>query len=166
MRGTLSERDESDKQKQRVINKLDINIKGLDGELLKITVIDYSHPDAVDFWDGNWLSCRLELNIKGFNADFLFDLRVDEIESFLMELDQLNLNLKGKANLENMEEVIKLKLNVCKTGKLKWEGRLLYPAGIGSTLVFEYDSDQTFLPAIIKELKNVLKRYPMKGKLI
>jgi len=143
--------------------ELDINIKGLDGELLKITVVDYSHPDAVDFWDGNWLACKLILRIKGFNADFIFDLRVDEVESFLVELEQFNLNLKGKANLENMEEVIKLNLSVNKTGMLKWEGRLLYPAGIGSTLEFTYESDQSFLPGLITELKNVLKRYPIKG---
>ena len=143
---------------------MDFKIKGSGGELLKITVMGYSCPDAVDFWDGNWLDCRLNLGLNGFYADFAFGLRADELERFLRELEQLHSNLKGTASLENMSCVIHLNVTIRKTGQLIWEGRLVYPAGHGTTLEFEVESDQSFLPDLINELKSIANRYPIRGK--
>jgi hypothetical protein len=113
---------------------MDFHIASSGGELLKVTVTGYAHLDAVDDWDGNWLSCHLNLWLNGFRADFPFDLRVDEVERFLEQLEQLHASLKGNTALENMDGLLKLNVSGGKTGRLAWEGRLVYPAGTGAVL--------------------------------
>lgn len=143
---------------------MDFQIAGSGGELLKVTVTGYTHPDTVDYWDGNWLSCHLNLWLNGFRADFPFDLRIDEMERFLKQLEQLHTSLKGNAALDSMEGILKLNVSGGKTGRLAWEGKLVYPSGTGAVLEFEYESDQTYLSRLIQELKAILKRYPVRGR--
>jgi len=141
---------------------LDFNIHGYQGEWLKVTVIGYSFPEADDDWDRNWLDCLLHLELEGFKADFAFGLRTDELENFLQEAEQLYANMKGKAVLKNMDSVIRLEVTADKTGRLIWDGELVYPAGVGTFLKFTYESDQTFLPGLISEIRQILRQYPVR----
>jgi len=38
-------------------------------ERLRITIIDQSHPESTDRWDGNWVTARIDAQLGGFRAD-------------------------------------------------------------------------------------------------
>jgi hypothetical protein len=84
------------------------------------------------------------------------------LEKFLQEAEQLYANMKGKAVLKNMDSVIRLEVTADKTGRLIWDGELVYPAGVGTFLKFTYESDQTFLPGLISEIRQILRQYPVR----
>ena len=51
-----------------------------------------------------------------------------------------------------------------KLGKIIWTAETCYPAGYGAVLKFEFESDQSFLIGLIKELETILTAFPVIGK--
>ncbi|WP_165996194.1 hypothetical protein [Bacillus sp. Cs-700] len=129
-----------------------------------IKVIGRQHPDATDYWDGNWIFSIINIEIPGYSVEFPASLRTDEIFSFMEELKNLDETLKGKASFKNMEDFIVLEAEVDLTGKVMWTGETCYPLGTGAVLKFDFESDQSYLKYIIKELKAILEEIPVIGK--
>jgi hypothetical protein len=73
-------------------------------------------------------------------------------------------NLKGKAELRNLDSYLHFNCVMDKLGKVTWTIETHFPPGYGATLNFEFDSDQTYLPKLIKELDEILVSYPVIGK--
>ena len=59
-----------------------IRIGGERSEFLAITILGRSHPDARDYWDGNWVRASVELAAGGFRGEVGGDLRTEELASF------------------------------------------------------------------------------------
>jgi hypothetical protein len=131
---------------------------------IEITILKRNFPELEDFWDSNWLSAALEIKIPGFHVTFPFELRTDEIESFLDDLLKMNKTLKGKAILSSLEGFIHFEGRVNRTGTISWEAEVKYPLKDGVELTFTYSSDQSFLPKLILELQQVMMKYPVVGK--
>ena len=51
-----------------------------------------------------------------------------------------------------------------KLGKIMWTAETCYPAGYGAVLKFEFESDQSFLNELIKELDDILATFPVIGR--
>ncbi|MGG1397723.1 hypothetical protein ABE288_07830 [Bacillus salipaludis] len=62
--------------------------------------------------------------------------------------------LKGKATLKNIDYYLHIECEMDKLGKILWTAETCYPAGYGAVLKFE--SDQSFLIRLIKELDDIL----------
>jgi hypothetical protein len=139
-------------------------IKGLEGEYININVVSYSYPDSSDYWDGNWISCLVKAQIPGFVVSFPTYLRTSEIVSFYSDLVQLYDFTKDIASLVGMESNIDLQVQMDKLGKLTWKANLTYPTGHGSTLEFEFESEQSYLINLMDELKSIVEEFPIKGQ--
>ncbi|TKD72310.1 hypothetical protein [Pseudalkalibacillus hwajinpoensis] len=129
-----------------------------------IEVMGRSHPDRTDYWDGNWVFSNVTLQIPGYKADFCADLRTDEFLSFQNQLKDMDEKMKGKALLDSMEGAVKIEGKMNLLGKLMWTCETCHPIGTGAVLQFEFDSDQSYLPKLIKELEGILTSYLVIGK--
>ena len=65
-----------------------IEVGGHERERILLNVLGRSHPDATDYWDGNWLRTSIEARVGGFTAAFGADLRTDEFERFRSALQR------------------------------------------------------------------------------
>lgn len=131
---------------------------------VEIEVLGRTHPDALDYWDGNWVTSFLHVEIPGFQADFMADLRTDEFQQFRDELKTMRDTLKGKAKLIHMEEAIQLEGVIDPLGMVWWKGRFCHPVGDGAVLTFDFNFDQTYLHGMIKDLNDILYEFPVIGK--
>lgn len=141
-----------------------VHLLGEDNEKVVLEVLSRSHPNSVDFWDGNWIDANIHVDIPGYTVRFVANLRTEELQAFVDELKIMDNKLKGKAILYNMEEYIQLEGEINHFGQLKWKGETCFPVGDGAVLNFRFTSDQSYLKGIIKELQAILTVFPVIGK--
>lgn len=46
-----------------------------DDAKIEIVVISRSHPNFTDYWDGNWITSTIKIEIPGYKAQFNADLQ-------------------------------------------------------------------------------------------
>lgn len=146
-----------------------VRIGQSDSEFLSVEVLRRSYPSEEDYWDGNWLVTRVGIQTGGFNGRINADLRTDEFASFLAELEQLYVKLTGTASFAPMEPWLTIKVTGGGLGHFTadCEARDGFPKdaiGSGGILSFEIAFDQTELPPIIDQLKQLLSAYPVVGQ--
>ncbi|WP_409305006.1 hypothetical protein [Peribacillus sp. SCS-155] len=110
------------------------------------------------------VNSKIYIDIPGCVASFDANLRTDELRDFVSDLKLMNRLLKGKANLNNLDNYLELECHMDKLGKINWTAETCYPAGYGAVLNFEFESNQTFLPRLIKELDDIVSVFPVIGK--
>lgn len=122
------------------------------------------HPEATDFWDGNWLFSPLEVMAGGFTARIPAGLRAEELRSFREGLALAYDRFGGEARLVSMEPWIDLVVRVGKSGRVEATGRVIDRLGGRNELTFYIDElDQTHLPALIDALTGIEERFPVIG---
>ncbi|MCT8140296.1 hypothetical protein H1D32_22910 [Anaerobacillus sp. CMMVII] len=131
---------------------------------IDIDVLSRNHPNCTDFWDGNWVHSKVNIEIPGYRVHFNADLRTDEIRDFLNELKEMNKHLKGKATLSNLDSFLHFECVMNKLGGVSWSIETCYPAGYGAVLNFEFEADQSYLQNLITELEDILTAFPVIGR--
>ena len=133
-------------------------------EYVEVTILGRSAPDATDFWDGNWLLAEVRLRTGGFTGAFRASLRTHEIADFAAELGRLQTALGETAELRTMEKQLELSLVGDGRGHFQIKGEARDEAGMGNELLFALAMDQTELSPLLRQLDDVLSRYPVIGK--
>ena len=131
---------------------------------IEIDVLYRNYPNSSDYWDGNWVTSKINIKIPGYLVNFDADLRIDELRDFANEIKLMSKLLKGKAILNNLDNYLHIECEMDKLGKIIWTAETCYPSGYGAVLKFEFESDQSFLIGLIKELENILTAFPVIGK--
>lgn len=139
---------------------MNFSIKGENG-FVEITVICRPYANADNYWDLNWLSCGIVARLPAYTAKFSTYLTCGELKSFYDELKKMHESLQGKAALSSLESEIFIDAELKKTGQITWNVETQYPAGYGATLTFDFESDQSFLYEILKDLKSIIEEYPV-----
>jgi hypothetical protein len=137
---------------------------GESAEYVEVTILGRSAPDATDFWDGNWLLAEVRLRTGGFTGAFRASLRTHEIADFAAELGRIHAMLEGTAELRTMEEQLELSLLGDGRGHFQIKGEARDEAGMGNELQFALAMDQTELSPLLRQLEDVVTRYPVVGK--
>lgn len=130
---------------------------------VEIDILAREYPHSSDYWDGNWVSSHVIINIPGYYVNFYASLRTDEIRDFVKDLKLMKKHLSGKAKLVNLDTYIHFECEMDKLGHINWSGETCYPAGSGAVLNFEFVSDQSYLEELIKELDDITYVYPVIG---
>lgn len=90
--------------------------------------------------------------------------RAVEIESFRTQVAQMRDTLRGEATLESMEEWVRLKMTIDRTGHVTVKGTVREQPGTGNTLSFRIDElDQTDLGPLVAPLDAALFAFPIVG---
>jgi|SRR3989339_168176 len=135
-------------------------IKGDNGDVI-VEIIRRNDYGSEEYYDANWLSTRINVNILGYNASFNGDIQTTEIESFMNQVEKMYNMSSNEAIFSTIEGIIEIKGKKNTLGHIEWICETRYPAGIGATLLFSINSDQSFLPNLISQLKNILKIFPV-----
>ena len=142
-----------------------IRIGGERSEFLALTILGRSHPDARDYWDGNWVP-RLRRGRRG---------RVpgrgrrrparEELASFHGEAARLSESLSGEARFSTMEDWLSIVLAGDRRGGVELSCEVRDQPGIGNTLAFRLALDQTYLRPMVAQLGRAVAEFPVIGRL-
>ena len=131
---------------------------------LLIEALRRSHPNATDYWDGNWIHCTIEVTVGGFRGRVDADLRSTDFVSFRKGLEAVYSQLNGEASLETMEGWIALRLAGNGRGHFALDCELLDQPGFGNRLRFRLPPlDQTELPPCVEALRRIEAAFPVAG---
>ncbi len=120
------------------------------------------HIDIIGKEDSEgWLQAMVCFEQDNFRANFKTSLMLNELYFFRDQLELLQKNLKGEAVFENIERNINLKLATDGLGHIEIDGTLWHPNNWDLKTSFVIKSDQTFLPDLILECKEILTHYKL-----
>ena len=138
----------------------DIRLAGLE-----IWVHNRQFPDSEDYWDGNWLYVTAHCWASGASVWVSGSIvHSSEVAHLLAGAQSLYANVKGKAELPCMEPELSLELEGTGLGHINMTVRIS-PENLTQNHEFRFEIDQSYLPELMKQCKDVLERYPIKGKL-
>ncbi len=140
-----------------------IDIRG-DGAFVTLNFHHRAYPEAQDYWDGNWVTTRIQAETRGFKADFTDQVHLGDVVRFYEGVMRLHATLSGEATLAMMEEflIVTGKLDV--RGDLHWSVMLAQPFRRDNRLQFTFQADQSYLPALIQQLESVLVEFQVRGR--
>jgi carbon monoxide dehydrogenase subunit G len=148
---------------ERVAPSTEILIGHLESQHVVLRPLSRSHPGLFDHRDGNWIDCEVQISVGGFRASFRADLRSEEFQAFLEEIESLSRTLDGTASFTSMEGQVALFLSGDGKGHIRVDGEAIDAAGSGNRLKFSFELDQTYLPAIGRSLEYLLAAFPVTG---
>lgn len=153
---------------------LRLRISGEKNQFLRVEALARSHPQCDDYWDGNWIKTRIALSAGGFQGEVEADLRSEEfvrfrdslrllyslrpdfpplvVEFSTMEM-QLGIQIRG---IKDRNDGVGHCFAKCTVADDLGQGR--------SRLEFTLLFDQTFLPAILRDLDAIIVAFPVKGR--
>jgi hypothetical protein len=135
------------------------------GNLIRIDLIGYNHPNAELDWDKNWVRGIVKVKAGGFSGEFKADFITVDFASFKNDLAKLYDKLNGTATFHTLESQVEIKITGDGIGHLKAECEVMDYAGTGNKLEFEINFDQTHIPKILNQLEKITNRFPKIGEL-
>jgi hypothetical protein len=138
-----------------------INISGDEDRLVSIEVLRREHPEAHDYWDGNWLWCRVSVRAGVFRGVFEASLRAEEFATMRDGVRTCMTDFTGTFGFETMEGQVSVVAKGNGRGHFTAKCSARDAAGIGSELTFEMSFDQTRLAPLALELDALLRAYPV-----
>jgi hypothetical protein len=133
------------------------------GEFLIIALIGRSHPEACDYWDGNWVSASVELQAGGFHGSVGGHLRAEELAAFREQFAALQETLRGAAEFRTMEGWLSIRVKGDGRGHMECQCVVRDQPGIGNTLDFTLATDQTFTRLTVAALVDAVRAFPTVG---
>jgi len=105
------------------------------------------------FSDGSGYRAELLVRSRGFCVEFPFYFEVEPLRGFIEQLEQMDQTLKGKAVLKPMYEDHFIEVELSSAGHVTVRGQVIEYSEMPQSLKFEFNTDQTCLAPLIRELK-------------
>ena len=131
-------------------------------ERVSVDVLSYERPVTGEHYDDNWLVVAISVLAGGFSGRARASILTDELVSFAEQLHPLCETLNGTAEFSTLEGQLSLKLLGDGRGHINLTGEVLDRAGLGNTLSFSFEFDQTLLQRSIHELDSVIRAFPVR----
>jgi len=145
------------------INVKDLREPDLSFSGFKLWIFGRQFPESSDSFDGNWLAAGAFCESVGSQTWVQGPIiHLSEIHRWLSELSKLHSTIQGEAALHCMEPYLKAKVVLDKLGN----GTLIVgitPDHLNENHEFTFEVDQSYLPAVIGDLKDIIDKYPIKG---
>lgn len=117
----------------------------------------YPEGEASDF-----CAVTLQLNLNGISSNIGASIMVGELSQFLSDLERLYQTLKYSFVFSSIEDNVELHFTPTVTGQIEIEGYLRNSDYTGK-IDFNIQTDQSYLPSIIEQLKAVMKEVKTKN---
>jgi hypothetical protein len=141
-----------------------IRVGGEVTDYLSVTILGRAAPDAQDYWDGNWLRAQVEVVAGAFRGRVTEDVRAEEVADFTGQLAQLLDTFQGTAQFRTMEHWLELTITSDRRGHLTLSSELRDEPGLGNTLSFSLEYDQTYFRPMLDGLRETAERFPVVGR--
>ena len=117
-----------------------------------------------DRWDGNWVYATVRIAARAFGGEFEAQLRTEDFVRFRDALRPLDADLEGRATFATMETWLRIEIEGDGKGHFHAKCSAIDEPGLGNTLTFGVDFDQTELPDILRGLDAICVSFPVVGK--
>ncbi len=141
----------------------EILIANADGQRLLIRPLTRSQAGLFDYEDGNWIDCEIELDVGAFRGTFRADLRSEEFQALMEQVEGLHLAPDGIASFTTMEGQLALTLTGDGSDQIRVSGEAIDAAGIGNRLQFSFVIERSALTDIARALDTLLTAFPVIG---
>ena len=125
-----------------------------------IEVLGYENPAAENVSDANWLTCRIEVRVRGFEGHIDAAFTTQDFAAFSRSLRSAVSDMKGEAAFETDEDALRLDVKFNTTGSVSVTGVLREPDRPRTSLAFSFESDQTFMRRTNNALEEVTHQFP------
>ncbi|WP_339613438.1 DUF5959 family protein [uncultured Rubinisphaera sp.] len=125
---------------------------GSDQVIVRIT----GRPDAQD----DWLDASISVRAGAFSASIPVSLSTCDFRPFREQLEALYQTLDGTAAFNTREQQLGIVCRGNGLGGIAVEGVTNDQVSDGNTLRLQFNIDQSFLPAIIEDLREVEAAFP------
>ena len=132
-------------------------------ERVAVDIHTYERPVTGEHYDDNWLVVAIAVTAGGFSGQTRATILTDELVSFSEQLHALYECLKGSAEFTTLEGQLSLKLVGDGRGHIHLSGGVSDRAGLGNTLSFTFEFDQTMLQQSINELDSAIRAFPVRN---
>lgn len=136
-------------------------LKGQHSELLEIKILQRLNANTNDYWDGNWLTSEINIEVAGFTAHYKACLRVEDFQNFLKGTINVQNHTADKVEFITMEGGLYLSFKLQKTGVLICSGK---STDAGNSLEFNFSLDNIALNYLANQCEDILKEYPLIGQ--
>jgi hypothetical protein len=133
-------------------------------EAFQLWVHGRQFPEAQDRWDGNWLNVTAHCRRAGASV-WATGAILDTIGllSFRDGLERLHRTLSGETVLESHEPNLVVRVAATDaSGHLRLRVEIT-PDHLTQAHWFEFEIDQSYLPAAVAQLESVLVAFPVRG---
>jgi hypothetical protein len=113
-------------------------------------------PDERD----DWLEARVSIRAGAFDGSFDATLMTCDFPPFRSQLQRLYETLEGTATFETIERQLRIECSGNGQGGIAVHGVAKDRPTDGNLLRFEFNTDQTFLPAVISDLRQIETEFP------
>ncbi|MGD9881272.1 MAG: hypothetical protein AB7U95_14185, partial [Reyranella sp.] len=131
---------------------------------LRIWVHGWQFPDTMDYRDGNWL--RVTVRCGGDGGSVVVRgpiLHLSELTRWTGEAEKLLEALAGEARLSCLEPNLSVLLKAASRGQIMMEVSIT-PDHLTQKHWFQFEIDQSYLPALIVQCRAILETYPLRGE--
>jgi hypothetical protein len=136
-------------------------------EHVAVEVLAREHPDQSDYWDGNWLTARVDVACGPWSGKFQAALRAEEFVHFRDQLHLLDGDREAPpAEFESMEPWLRFTVERSdKQGHVQVSGRAQTEPFFDSHNIFYFvlELDETLIAATLDELGDLIKDFPVVG---
>lgn len=134
-----------------------IRIGCKEADFLSLKIRERQFPEATDYWNANWLTCDVEVNVGAFRSAFGAVLRNEDLTRFLRGLRRLDSQSSATATFEAPEW---LTLDLFADGESRIEGHGRIDDNCNH-LEFRVNVDRSDLGPLIRELDEICTNYPI-----
>ncbi|WP_210489403.1 WapI family immunity protein [Rufibacter aurantiacus] len=131
----------------------EFSIVGENGNYLKVTFQEvYGFPESTCHWGGYEVRAAVEIKSGSFTAHSIFWTSTGELYEFFKRLKACNEEVEGNVDFANYEDNLRLTANYNNLGQVNIKGNFYALSDLKNELLFEFNSDQSYLNATIREL--------------
>jgi hypothetical protein len=130
-------------------------------DYVTVRVLHYERPGISDPCDANWLRCVLESRLGPFSGGLSVSFETYDFVRFSSAIDELDRNITGSAEFTCSEDHLRLTLVGDKTGHVRVSGEIRAGNGTSTIMCFEFETDQTFITKLSRELRMICQLFPV-----
>ena len=131
---------------------------------LQVWIHNREFPNSIGSFDGDWLVVTVHCGGKG--ADVWAQgsiIHLSEIASFLKQVELMSNTFKGQAEFCYIEPNFSARMDIGKRGDISLIVEIT-PDHLAQQHKFIYDIDQSYLSPLVRDLKTILEKYPIKDR--
>jgi hypothetical protein len=130
---------------------------------LQIWVHGRQFPDSEDYWDGNWLKVTAHCGAEDASIWVSGSIiHLSEILHWQESTETLYDSLQGEAKLDCIEPELNVSIEAESLGHLKFNVQIT-PNHMEQMHSFYSEIDQSYLPKLVRDCKEVLKALPIRS---
>jgi hypothetical protein len=126
-----------------------------------IRPLSRSLPGLFEKWDGNWIDCEIQVMAGAFQGTVRADLRSEEFQTFLEDVQDLDRTFEGAASFTSMEGQFAVTLGGDERGQVRVTGEAIDEPGAGNRLQFRFVIERQQLADLSQALEHLLAAFPV-----